>query len=98
MAQTQRVRGVATTIYTENGETVVRYHQTAVVRFSKDSITLNSGGWRTNTTKTRMNQAANQFGLGYQVVQDRGNWYVCMDDADGNEVRRDFTDGMTFPR
>ena len=54
----------------------VRYHQTDVVKFNHEKIILNSGGWNTFTTKTRMNQASNQFGLGYYVYQRDFDWYV----------------------
>lgn len=66
MAQTAEVRGVATSVYEDQGDICIRYHATEVVRFNGKRIILNGGGWRTNTTKTRMNQAANQYGLGYQ--------------------------------
>ena len=40
-------------------EIVVTLHQTDVVVYNKKngSIRLNSGGWRTNTTKTAINNA-----------------------------------------
>lgn len=37
---------------------------------------LTAGGWWTNTTKNRMNQASNQFDLGYNVFQKDFNWFV----------------------
>jgi hypothetical protein len=76
MTQLHRVTGVATNIRTENGATVVRYHSTDVVQFTPEHIVLNTGGWRTNTTKTRMNQSARQFGLGYNVYQHKLDWFV----------------------
>ena len=76
MGQTQKVSGVATTIYSDNGFTCVKYHQTDVVKFSPEKIILNSNGWTTSTTKTRMNQASNQFDLEYQVFQKDFAWYV----------------------
>jgi hypothetical protein len=42
-------------------------------------ITLDTGGWRTPTTKLRMNQAARAWGLGYHVYQADGAWYVDID-------------------
>ena len=89
MAQTQKVSGVATKIFTDNGMTNVVYHKTAVVKFNHSKIVLNSGGWRTVTTKTRMNQTSNQFNLGYQVFQKDFEWYV---DFKGQTL--EFTDGM----
>jgi hypothetical protein len=78
MAQQHKVTGVATSIRTDPDGTHVRYHDTDVVSFSyvKSLITLRTGGWRTVTTKTRMNQAANQFNLGFQVAQKDGDWTV----------------------
>jgi hypothetical protein len=40
-----------------------------------------------------MNQASNQFGLGYQVYQKDWQWYV---DFDGQTI--DFHDGMELTR
>ena len=93
MAQTQVCRGVATTITTTNGVTIVIYHNTKVVKWDKDKITLDSGGWRTKTTKNRMNQASNQFGLGFQVYQSKGEWFVSTKDGE-----MEFEDGMEILR
>ena len=77
MAQTQTFRGTARAILnTEEGKSYI-YHKTAVVKVLCDgSICLNSGGWRTNTTKTAMNQASNQDGLGFGVYQKNYEWFV----------------------
>ena len=93
MAQNREVRGVATNIRTENGTTHVRYHYTDVVSFNEDTIVLRSGGWQTVTTKARMNQTANQFGLNFSVFQRKGSWFV-----DFNGETLDFSDGMTLQR
>jgi hypothetical protein len=76
MAQQHKITGRATNIQTTNGNTVIRYHATDVVSFNAKEIVLNSGGWRTATTKTRMNQAAGQFDLGYSVFQKDFDWFV----------------------
>lgn len=90
----QRIIGrTATSIRKEAGVTAVRYHSTDVVKFTNTSITLNSDGWRTVTTKRRMNETASQFGLGYSVFQKAHHWYVRL----GEQVL-DFEDGMTFAR
>ena len=82
MAQSQRVSGVATSIRTDSdGYTCVRYHQTDVVRFKGERIILNTGGWFTATTKLRMNQASNQFGLGFRVYQKNHEWFVSLRDG-----------------
>jgi hypothetical protein len=77
MSQVTQIGRVATTVHTnEDGQTVVIYHQTPVVKFDSKHIILNHGGWTTNTTKTRMNQASNQFRLGYNVFQKDYSWFV----------------------
>ena len=55
---------------------VCTYHSTDVVKWNDKHIRLYTGGWKTVTTKTRMNQVSNQFGLGYSVYQRKGKWYV----------------------
>ncbi len=95
MTQTQEVRGVATSIFTEDKTTHVQYHATRVVSFNNESITLRSGGHHTNTTKVRMNQASNQFGLRFYVFQKNYNWYVSIND---NAETLDFEDGMVLAR
>lgn len=78
MTQTQLVKGVATTFSHTALQTQVTYHNTVVVDWDahRGTIILNTGGWKTATTKLRMNQASNQFGLGYQVYQQNHSWYV----------------------
>jgi hypothetical protein len=76
MVQTARVTGVATKVYTEDGYTKVRYHRTVVVMFDDKETILNTNGWASNTTKLRMNQASNQFGLGYYVFQKDYEWFI----------------------
>jgi hypothetical protein len=78
MGQTSRVTGRATNVKREaDGTLVVRYHSTDVVTVKPDgSIVLDTGGWRTLTTRTRMLQAAHEYSLGYSIYQKAFNWYV----------------------
>jgi len=76
MASINRVGSHKTYIRSSGQSIIVRYHNTDVVKFTPKTITLNTGGWKTNTTKTRMNQASNQYGLGFSVSQVKGVWYV----------------------
>lgn len=80
MAQQHEIGKHATSIQTIDGQTHVRYHSTNVVSFDAKNITLNTGGYYTHTTKTRMNQAASQFNLGYRVFQRDYEWYVMYKD------------------
>ena len=93
MAQNSIFRGVARKIISTESYTAYRYHNTAVVRVDRDgTITLDSGGYRTATTKLAMNQVSNQFGYGFQVIQRKGDWFVVTDG--GNEW--EFYDGIVF--
>ena len=76
MAQTSICRGVATSVVCTNGRITVVYHNTRVVDVTPEHITLDTGGWKTVTTKRRMNQASVQFNLGYSVYQQKGHWFV----------------------
>ena len=56
-------------------------------------VILDSGGWRTPTTKLRMNQASRQFGLGFHVYQKNFDWFV---DLPRQNRTLPFEDGMVF--
>ena len=77
MSQQQTLGKTATTAARdEKGNLLVTYHSTVVVKASHNGILLNTGGWKTATTKTRMNQASNQYDLGYRVFQKDYEWFV----------------------
>lgn len=76
MGQTSRVAGRNTKVFDRDGDKCVQYHATIVVRWNDKRIILNTGGYETVTTKTRMNQASNQYGLGYSVYQKDHQWFV----------------------
>ena len=61
-----------------DGRTIVRLHSTDIVDIdTKDNtITLNTGGWNTVTTKERMNAVLNAFDSPYRVHQRDFQWYV----------------------
>ncbi len=93
MTQSQQIGTVATAIFTEHGWTRVVYHDTPVVKFNHQVIILDSGGWETVTTKARMNQASQQFDLGYKVYQKDHAWHV-----DYAERTMKFFDGIRLAR
>lgn len=66
---------IATSIRTENGFTIVRYHNTDVVKYTSGLIALDTGGYFTATTKRRMNEASVTFGLHYHVYQAKRAWF-----------------------
>ena len=80
MAQTQTIGTHKTQVHMSNNENgsalEVYYHNTRVVFYCNGHIKLDTGGWSTVTTKLRMNQAANQYNLGYKVFQKNYDWFV----------------------
>lgn len=69
--------GIAhTAIGTRKGYTFVQYHSTEVIRWNANRIVLNHGGHKTYTTKSRINQASHQYGLGINVFQKDNEWFV----------------------
>lgn len=93
MAQTQTIGSHKTNIYTEADMIHIRYHDTVVVQFNMNHIFLDSGGWKTTTTKTRMNQTSNQYNLGFTVFQKDFSWYVSF-----NGKTLDYQDNMMLTR
>lgn len=58
-----------------DGVFFIRLHKTRILEFHSDGrIVLNSGGWRTVTTKDRMNKF---LPYDWSVSQDQGIWYLC---------------------
>lgn len=51
----------------------VWYHQTPVVTWYRDKVLLDCGGWRTSTTKRRMNQFLPGY---YKIYQREHLWYI----------------------
>lgn len=76
----------------EGGDRVIRLHNTdIIVKMPDGRIKLDTGGWRTVTTKARMNDLTP-----YQIRSDRGVWYV--QGNVGGEVRKTpYYDGMVLP-
>lgn len=73
------------------GEIVhVTLHSTVVLRWDRDTnrVTLNSGGWRTVTTKQAINTALRQTGRfdGVFLAQAKGEWYL---EHKGNRIPYD---------
>jgi hypothetical protein len=64
----------------------VRLHNTNIVVFHDDGrVTLHTGGYRTVTTKERINQF-----ISGRVYSDRFNWQYQAPSAQGNSVVRNF--------
>jgi hypothetical protein len=80
--------GFATTL----ADGKLTYHSTVVCEALPDNKTrLNSGGWRTATTKKRMNQYAEMMGHEWRVYQKDYEWRV---DYNGTNLK--FHDRMVI--
>ena len=66
----------------EDGTKAIRFHDTDVITFKPGEIVLNSGGFRTKTTKERISQFSS-----LHINQENGVW-----DVNGKA----FYDGITF--
>ena len=82
-----------TKITKSGNETTVTFYNTDIVSFDIETITLDSGGHRTASTKKRLNETSVRFNLGYKVYTEKGYWLVEYD----NSVST-FKDGMILPR
>ena len=76
MPQVQRISRNNTKVARFGNRTVVTLHRTDIVDYDAEEIRLDTGGWNTATTRTRMNQVSNQEGLGYQVGIRNGLLHV----------------------
>lgn len=68
-----------------DGTEAIRLHDTDIVTYASNKIILSSGGWRTRTTKDRINDRIYRFGI--SINQNNNVWYI------GKGV---FYDGITF--
>jgi len=80
MAQTQVFRGVETTTYRDrDGALVGVYRGTSVASQFGNIITLKTGGWKSRTTKLRMNQFSNTYcNSSFGVFQKDHSWFVSV--------------------
>ena len=58
------------------GGFVLTLHDTDIVKAWSDIVVLYSGGWRTLTTKKRINEGLEALGLTARVIQSKGEWTV----------------------
>jgi hypothetical protein len=94
MSRVDQIGSHKTSLFTDtDGLTKVVYHSTTVIAWNDKRIILNSGGYMTTTTKTRINQASNQFALGVKVYQKNFDWFVTHRGLDFP-----FTDNMELKR
>lgn len=82
-----------------DGSRIVKFHDTIIITFKKGSVTLNTDGYRTQTTRDRIN--AYRAETKVTVYQEKGLWYAhsstgAEDYTWRGETDPVFYDGMTF--
>ena len=93
-----RARSQHTQVFSENGDSIVRLHQTNIVTIKANGdVSLSSGGWRTHQTLKGINLSLKSFVPNLQVVADghvaEGSWRV----TNGLDFSAPFYDGVTVP-
>jgi len=73
-----------TVMYVDNNDVCLKLYNDIIMRINDDRILLDTHGFFTNMTMTRMNQASNQLKLGYWITEDRetGIWKVRFNKQD----------------
>jgi hypothetical protein len=72
----------------------VYLHGNLIARIGETWIELFDGGWRTATTKSRLNAILKEHGNGDYVFQKKGEWFVTFSDYRNNSVTVPFFSGM----
>lgn len=90
--------GNNTVRYTNDvGNTVIRFHNTDIItELPNGAVKINSGGWKTPTTKDRLNTFLRERKI--SVHQDNHKWYVMKwdDKTYTYSTIAPFVDGMTI--
>ena len=78
MSQQYKIGKHKTTVKVKDDILSVVYHSTEVVRanLTGKTVIFDNGGYFTATTKTRMNQALNQYNIPFRVLQKDFGWFI----------------------
>lgn len=86
-SQSRKLANNTTLLRIDPSTIAVRLHSTNVITFHGDGrIVFNSGGWKTSTTKERMNSFSPAH-----VSQSQGTWEITIDGISAN-----YADGITW--
>ena len=77
----------------------VYLHCNLIATISEDDVEVYDGGWRTNTTKSRLNAIIKGLcdGVNQGVYQKNYEWFI-QDDEDDTAFGIEFKNGYTFAR
>lgn len=80
-------------IESENGKVSLYLWGTKIAQYDGENISLFSGGYRTHTTKSRINGVLRGFGCNWRIYQ-RNHVWLASHPSGLQEVA--FVDGLTF--
>lgn len=78
-----------TTVYNEDGVSVVRLHGNKIAEVGDTWLKLYDGGYRSNTTKSRLNAILSAHGNGERVYQKNYTWFISL-----NNEEKEFESGI----
>jgi len=80
MVSSKKIANNTVEYFTASGDRVIRLHDTNIIRYKKNGrIVLNSGGWRTSTTRDRINsflKSTDDSHIG--VYRAGGVWFLSI--------------------
>lgn len=90
--------GNNTWIRDHGAEIAVLFHRTEIVVYRAGSVSINSGGWQTSTTKSRINCL---LPAGWDIWQQAGEWYLSSGpwwpvNATSERRNLEYVDGITI--
>jgi hypothetical protein len=71
-----------TEVATVDGISKVYLFGNLIAEIGETFITLYDGGFRSNTTKSRLNAILQKHGNGEGIYQKKGQWFVSLKDGD----------------
>ena len=83
-----RPYGNNTRVQRRGDKIAIKYHDTDIMLFSENEISMDCQGWRTSTTKTRLND---NLPSPWYVYQEKNQWYLR-----NGENTYVFEDGITI--
>jgi len=88
----RNVPSIRSTSVIDHGDHIsIRYHDTDVIKFYPDHMVIDCNGWRTRTTKERINEVLKPW----NVFQNRGVWFI-MNYNSPDRTHYLYRDGLTF--
>ena len=77
MGQMQRISKNNTKITSRSDGWDVRLYNTVVIRRVGNVVTIDTGGYKTATTRARINQVCNEYDLPFRVGVHKGDFFLA---------------------